>query len=199
MTPVTPGFKFVGGSLCLDFVNTVGGRDGDAVLRDKLPDIRSLAAWGEAAGILRRGEGRSLTRRMLGRAIRLREAIYGIGWAEVNGGSPLPGDMRLLDSELSIAARHRRVRRDASGFLWAWDPPESPDRLLWTVAQSVADLLVSDHLSRLRICGGEECGWMFLDTSRNQMRQWCDMQDCGNRAKVRRFRERRQTSYSKVR
>ncbi|MGA2590961.1 MAG: CGNR zinc finger domain-containing protein [Bryobacteraceae bacterium] len=35
------------------------------------------------------------------------------------------------------------------------------------------------------------CGWMFLDTTRNRSRQWCDMRDCGNRAKVRRFREKR--------
>jgi predicted RNA-binding Zn ribbon-like protein len=33
---------------------------------------------------------------------------------------------------------------------------------------------------------------MFLDTSRNRSRHWCDMKDCGNRAKVSRFRQRQQ-------
>jgi predicted RNA-binding Zn ribbon-like protein len=45
----------------------------------------------------------------------------------------------------------------------------------------------------VRQCGGESCGWLFLDTSRNRSRQWCDMRDCGNLAKVRRFRERQKT------
>jgi predicted RNA-binding Zn ribbon-like protein len=27
---------------------------------------------------------------------------------------------------------------------------------------------------------------LFLDTSRNRSRRWCDMKDCGNRAKVKR-------------
>ncbi|MBA3694513.1 MAG: CGNR zinc finger domain-containing protein, partial [Acidobacteria bacterium] len=30
------------------------------------------------------------------------------------------------------------------------------------------------------------------DTSRNRTRQWCDMKDCGNLAKVRRFRAKQQ-------
>ena len=34
------------------------------------------------------------------------------------------------------------------------------------------------------------CGWLFLDTSRNQSRRWCSMKSCGNRAKVRRHRSR---------
>jgi predicted RNA-binding Zn ribbon-like protein len=31
---------------------------------------------------------------------------------------------------------------------------------------------------------------LFLDISKNSRRQWCDMQTCGNLAKVRRFRRR---------
>jgi hypothetical protein len=32
---------------------------------------------------------------------------------------------------------------------------------------------------------------VFEDTSRGGRRRWCDMQSCGNRAKVRRFRSRK--------
>ena len=43
----------------------------------------------------------------------------------------------------------------------------------------------------VRECGASDCAWLFLDTSKNHHRRWCDMTRCGNRAKVRRFYARR--------
>jgi predicted RNA-binding Zn ribbon-like protein len=43
---------------------------------------------------------------------------------------------------------------------------------------------------RLKVCADPTCRWAFLDTSRNRSRRWCDMADCGNRAKNRVWRER---------
>jgi predicted RNA-binding Zn ribbon-like protein len=43
----------------------------------------------------------------------------------------------------------------------------------------------------VRECSGDTCGWLFVDTSRNHSRRWCDMEDCGNRAKARRHYLRR--------
>lgn len=77
------------------------------------------------------------------------------------------------------------------GLRFAWrgtaERLESP---LWAVARSAAALVTSPDLARLRRRGGEACGWLFLDRSRNHSRQWCTMEDCGNLAKVRRFRAR---------
>ena len=42
----------------------------------------------------------------------------------------------------------------------------------------------------VRICGADDCLWIFLDTSKNRTRRWCDMKQCGNRMKARRFYER---------
>jgi len=72
------------------------------------------------------------------------------------------------------------------------------ERVLWSVTLTAADLLTSGDLSQVRLCDGEDCGWLFLDTSRNHSRHWCDMKDCGNRAKVRRFRTRRQQSHGRI-
>jgi predicted RNA-binding Zn ribbon-like protein len=41
----------------------------------------------------------------------------------------------------------------------------------------------------VRLCADASCAWLFLDTTRNRTRRWCDMKECGNRNKVRRFRE----------
>ena len=66
--------------------------------------------------------------------------------------------------------------------------------MLWPIALSAASVFGSDEVSRLKQCGGASCGWLFLDTTRNHSRQWCRMADCGNVAKVRRFRRRQRRS-----
>jgi len=42
------------------------------------------------------------------------------------------------------------------------------------------------------MCAADDCAWVFLDTSKNHSRRWCDMKACGNRAKARRFNARQQ-------
>jgi len=49
-------------------------------------------------------------------------------------------------------------------------------------------LTSSQRLNQVRQCRGDNCGWLFVDGSKNHSRRWCDMRDCGNRAKVRRHR-----------
>jgi predicted RNA-binding Zn ribbon-like protein len=48
--------------------------------------------------------------------------------------------------------------------------------------------MVSSDLERIRSCAATTCAWLFLDTTKNRTRRWCDMKTCGNREKVRRFR-----------
>jgi predicted RNA-binding Zn ribbon-like protein len=196
-------WKFVGGRLCLDFINTVGGRAGATVLRDKLVEYGNLLEWSRQAGIANPTEFRNLARRAaahrqeaeatLRRAVLLREALYRIFKAAAEGRRPRVADLDTLSQELRVARARERLTHRGGGFAWAWQDGETAlDRILWPVSLSAADLLTSGDLSRLRQCGGPECGWMFLDTSRNRSRHWCDMKDCGNRAKVSRFRQRQQ-------
>ncbi|MBL7260109.1 CGNR zinc finger domain-containing protein [Actinoplanes sp. LDG1-01] len=48
--------------------------------------------------------------------------------------------------------------------------------------------------ARFKACRALDCGWVFVDTSRNGSRRWCDMGDCGNRAKGAAFRARARTA-----
>ena len=52
-------------------------------------------------------------------------------------------------------------------------------------------LLTSPELDLVRSCANDACGWLFIDTSRKHNRKWCEMGVCGNRAKARRFYERK--------
>jgi predicted RNA-binding Zn ribbon-like protein len=128
--------------------------------------------------------------RALARALRLREALYRIFKSSIEGWRPRIADVNVLRKELTAARARQHLLMSGAGFVWRWDDSESAlDSPLWRVSQSAADLLTSADIASLRQCGGDECGWMFLDTSRNRSRRWCDMRECGNRAKVRRFRE----------
>jgi predicted RNA-binding Zn ribbon-like protein len=64
------------------------------------------------------------------------------------------------------------------------------DSVIWPVLWSAASLIVSDEASRIRICGGPDCGWIYVDRSRNQLRRWCQMETCGTREKSRRRYQR---------
>lgn len=66
--------------------------------------------------------------------------------------------------------------------------------LMIPIVESAADSLVVGELRRIRRCADPRCTVVFLDTSRNGGRRWCDMGTCGNRAKAARHRARLQPS-----
>jgi predicted RNA-binding Zn ribbon-like protein len=207
--------KLIAGRLCLDFVNAVGGRSNQAdkpsrqdygqIRADKLKEYSDLVLWSEHAGALTTAEARTLLREgerrvaeaieVCERSLRLRESIYHIFKSLLAGWKIPATDIDVINQELAIAQSHDHLIFTEGRFRKMLDGNrDALDRMLWVITQSAVELLISDELSRVRQCGGEECGWLFFDTSRNRSRQWCDMQDCGNLAKVRRFRTRQKES-----
>ena len=195
-------WRLIGARPCLDFVNTVGGRDeGGRIRRDDIPDYDSLLRWSTFASIVGPSEADRLrdrarharpgARRVLRRAVRFREALYRIGKALIESEPPEESELRILDRELREARQHQRLVARRRRLESDWIPePKRLDRVLWPIALSAASVFGSDEVGQLKQCGGTSCGWLFLDTTRNHSRQWCRMADCGNVAKVRRFRKR---------
>jgi predicted RNA-binding Zn ribbon-like protein len=198
--------KLVGGDPCLDFVNTVGGRvpaAGAAPARvrdDKLRSYHDLVAFGLHAGLLDVLNGRRLLRRArtrpreataaLRRARAFREALYRTLQALALGREPAPGDLASINTEIAATRAREVLAGGREGLRWEWRGTERLESPLWPVVRAAAALLPSAGRVKVGQCGGEDCGWLFLDRSRNRRRQWCTMEDCGNLAKVRRFRER---------
>ncbi|MBU4213420.1 MAG: CGNR zinc finger domain-containing protein [Actinobacteria bacterium] len=58
------------------------------------------------------------------------------------------------------------------------------------VLAAAVQLTVTGDWRRLKLCPADDCRHAFYDRSRNRTRIWCEMSDCGNRAKVRRYRAR---------
>ena len=190
----------LGGRLCLDFANTVDERTGEHP-QEWLTSYADLVAWSEHAGIVTESEAHHLhdlgvrhptaASAVLEQAIALREAIYRIFRATADERPPEADDVATLNDALSEALSRLRVTPTADGFTWQWAPEkDSLDRMLWPVTWSAAELLTSGELSRVRMCAGDDCGWLFFDASRNRSRRWCSMEDCGNRAKARRHYRR---------
>jgi predicted RNA-binding Zn ribbon-like protein len=207
--------KLVGGRLCLDFINTVDGRKSDPartqsqLLGDKLGEYSDLVGWSRHSGIVTATQAERLiqaskrnageAKDVLERATALREALYRIFKAIMTGRRPQSVDLEIVNDELLEARTHERLTHGPNGFTWEWAGGETAlDRMLWSIVQSGAEFLTTGDLSRLRECGGGDCGWLFEDTSKNRSRQWCDMQDCGNVAKVRRYRTRLRKSNKRL-
>ncbi len=190
--------ELAGGHLALDFANTVGQHE-PVFLNEWLASYDDLAWWANRAGIAGDEEVGALlaaaradgaeAERVFSRALALREAIFRIFSTAGERGHAADADMETLNAELAVAGAHLRVRAEGGGFGWGWEG-DGLDRVLWPVARAAAELLTGGDLGRIGECAGEECQWLYVDTSRNHSRRWCVMSDCGNRAKARRHYHR---------
>jgi predicted RNA-binding Zn ribbon-like protein len=203
-----PNFgELTGNWLCLDFTHTLDERY-SARPEELLRSYSDLVAWGIYQGVLTKEEAQrllSLAKQKpgeavaaLSRAIDAREAIYRLFYALSEGGDPPEADMAHLNALLAGALSHARLARTDNGYVLGWQKEGELDALLWNVVRSAADLLTSDRLDDVRACAADDCRWLFLDTSKNHSRRWCDMQTCGNQAKARRHYSRKRQGISRA-
>jgi len=67
---------------------------------------------------------------------------------------------------------------------------EGPDGALAALLAPVAEAMSDGTWARVKACRADGCRWAFYDFSRNRSGTWCEMAVCGNREKVRAYRER---------
>jgi predicted RNA-binding Zn ribbon-like protein len=128
---------------------------------------------------------------VLQNAIQFREALFAIFSAIVERRAIPDNALTRLNLMLQETSQHGRMVYRDRRFAWEWSHMDQHlDSVLWAVARSAAELLLSDELPHLRMCAAEDCAWLFLDRTKNQRRRWCDMKVCGNRVKARRHYER---------
>ncbi|MBI5667487.1 MAG: ABATE domain-containing protein [Chloroflexi bacterium] len=186
-------FSFIGGWLCLDFANTADG-DINTDWTERLESYPHLVAWAQQAGALDDETAERLAQQAaqqpvaaagaLEQARRLRLTIYRIFSTIADERTPDAAELAAFNTALAAAMEHMQVQPRGDGFAWAW-AGDSLERPLWPVVWSAAELLLSPEHHMVRECGGRDCSWLFVDTSRNHSRRWCDMKSCGNREKAR--------------
>jgi len=193
-------FEFTGGHLCLNFTNTVDNRKGEN-RKELLTSYADLVKWAEEAGILRAKDAGYLqnmaeaapgqAKSALRSAIQLREALYAVFSATIERRSIPSTALSVLNAAVQRAARHERIAEDHRRFRWELSPSESSlDSILWPIARSAADLLTAPELANVRQCASTDCAWLFLDSTKNHRRRWCEMRTCGNRVKARGYYQR---------
>jgi predicted RNA-binding Zn ribbon-like protein len=174
--------EFISGSLCLDFVDTLGNRRGEPTERLLTPD--DLDVWLDAAALLRPLRKLS-TQAILADARALRDAIFRFASAAIEEKA---GNSRDIET-INHWATRMPLRPTIDGsriWLTAVRPVEAA---LATIAADAVELVLGPQRSRMRIC--PECRMVFVDSSRPGKRRWCSsVSGCGNRAKVRAHRSR---------
>ena len=193
----------VGGALAIDFCNTTSGL-GTGQCLEHLIEFDHLLLWSVHAGAVTSVEAESLrvlagpepsaARVALDRALGLRRTLYGLFRALAHGEAAPPDALAALNLAVAADHHHRSLVPTATGFAWRYPPP---DRMLegplGPIARSATTVLLTEPLDRLKQCPGADCGWLFLDRSKNGIRVWCEMEVCGARAKARARAERRRT------
>ena len=164
------------------FVNTRDHETGE----EELGSPHALAAWLAQRGLAPRGVRLNATD--LARAIELREALREALLA--HNDEPLPATtMTRLNEALAGVSLGVHVNDDCTISL---EPVGAGlDAAFARIAGIMREAMLSGEWMRLKVCPADDCLWAFYDRSRNRSRTWCRMEDCGNRAKVKAFRERR--------
>ncbi len=165
-----------------EFINTADLMDGT----DELAGPAELARWLAERGLI--SDETNATPQDVRSAIRLREALRAILLAHTDGYAPPANAWEEVD-RLSRRARLRvHFRPDGEAVL-------EPDASgvcggLGRLLAIVHDAIAHGTWPRLKACREHTCEYAFYDHTKNRSGSWCSMQSCGNRAKVRAYRER---------
>lgn len=192
-------FQLVGGHPVLDFVNSLDWRFRKSGAEELLQTYGDLLDFAVQAELLEAPVARRLAHLTRGReailvltaAREMREALANFFYDKLKGLPPNSGSARAIEAQIETARDHQRLTWKGKCFAWVLADAHGEAELpIWILALSTAELITSHLLPKVRACDNPECRWLFVDTSKNQRRRWCDMRLCGNRIKSRRFKHR---------
>jgi predicted RNA-binding Zn ribbon-like protein len=202
VTRSEPGYTwdFCGGHLAIDFTNTVGSRGGTP--EEHFNTYGDVLSWADARGAVTRAEAQRLSgdaernprdaREAVASVRALRESLYRVIAATAGGRTIPASDLARLNAhvEPAFARAHLVPHRGRLELAFEATGAHSLSQpIVRPVVRAAIELLTTETIERVRACADDSCAWLFVDTTRNRSRRWCDMKDCGNRNKVRRFRD----------
>lgn len=185
-----------GGSLCLDFVNTVRNRF-EHPLYEFIINHAAWLRWIHRLKVMDSSEEERIikyvaqhplqAKQELNKIIKVRELLYRVFKCLANKEIPSTQDIKVFNKELSQSLGNIRIAIDDNlNIKENWS--EESHNLLFTLhplMKSAYELLISETLNRLKECN--HCGWIYLDTSKNNSRRWCNMKTCGNTEKTKKY------------
>jgi predicted RNA-binding Zn ribbon-like protein len=187
----------VAGHPALELCNTVAGW-GEPEPRDYLQSYDHLLAWAGELELVRLESVRRLRRAarrdpdgaaaVLAQARALRSDLYAV----LTDPRPSRSALDRLGEQIREAGGAVRLEHSPATGLAVAPGADALDLPLHAFADAARRLIDDGLASDVGRCPGTGCGWLFLRQGRS--RRWCIMALCGNRAKARRFAERRRTA-----
>jgi predicted RNA-binding Zn ribbon-like protein len=168
--------------LVQDFVNTLDVLPGTEELRDP----NTLHSWLVAHSLMREDE--PVEESDLKHAHAVREAMRAVIGGN-SGRQVYPVDVATLNEAAGASGLRMRFGRDGRPRL----EPEASGAVgaMGRLVASLYSAMQDESWDRLKLCTDDSCRWVFFDRSKNHASRWCSMESCGNRAKARRFRQKR--------
>ena len=186
-----------GGALCFHFINTVHSWRG-INLHEYLDSYATLLQWCNKVNILTGKSRKSLQQyaaknsetadKALQKMKRVRELLYHF-FSAVAAQEPQQIQEELLhkfNTVLSTGLSHIRFTIKGTHIEQDWEE-DAADLLLplWVVMKSAYDILTLEDHQRIKECG--QCGWIFLDHTKNNKRRWCSPVTCGSMEKSKKY------------
>lgn len=196
----TEKFYWIGGRLCLDFINTKLAL-ADGTPHDLLANLNDFAAWAAKSGLTTTAEASKMAgefaakneaREMIGKTREFREIVREVV-LNLERDEPIsPSSMEKINAHLAAGRGVARIIRTDEGNYEKRFSAEYflPLDLLAPLAEDAADLICYTPSGRIKNCENPACVLHFYDATRNRSRRWCSMQICGNRAKAAAFYKR---------
>ncbi len=169
--------------LVRSFLNTLDVRKGT----DAVATPGDLAVWLREHDLVDRKVKLALTARDVERVRQIREDLRAL--AQRNNGL----DCVCRTAELEAASERSRytlVLDPATNTCLLQPTAPGIDGALGRVLAAVHTAMLDRSWSRLKSCADETCLWAYFDHSKNGCSRWCSADTCGNRSKVKRYRER---------
>ncbi|MBL1118422.1 CGNR zinc finger domain-containing protein [Streptomyces sp. 110] len=164
------------------FINT---RDLE-LASDSMDSAQGLRSWLAERSLI--PPGTPVGEEDLRHAVEVRESLRAL--ARTNSGQQMdPEAARTLDGLASGAVVRLRFREDGTRHVG----PEEDGGVRAGLGRLLAVVGTADRdgtWQRLKVCPAEDCLWAFYDHSKNRSGTWCQMAECGNRAKARTYRTR---------
>ncbi|MDB5983337.1 MAG: hypothetical protein JWQ69_4352 [Pseudomonas sp.] len=193
--------RLVGGMAVLDFLNTCNGRRPETLLSevvDNLLNLEDVVYWFHHAGLINADELAHYLSLVpsspfqqspaLKQMIAFRESLYLLFLPIAEGRRITEDSLGFLNQTLIDTAAYRYLIPTGFTALWRWRHATTLDEmtasLMGRLAVQATALITSPDLARLKVCSTLACDWLFLDTSKNGRRRWCQMNICGSREKA---------------
>jgi predicted RNA-binding Zn ribbon-like protein len=154
---------------------------------EELTSAEAVATWAREQGLLARKAPFSATPAELARLREIREDIRSL--ARRNNGVQCDCSLESLEAasarcSFSMAfdapGNAARLRSTASGI----------DGIVGAILAAMHQAMAERSWPRLKACADDTCAYAYYDHSKNGCSRWCSAETCGNRSKVKRYRER---------